>query len=79
MLHSCPKSALKHLQLVQNATIRVLTRTKKCECISPVLKTPHWLPVKFKVDYKIMLLTLKGLAPEYLGELLISYCPRRYP
>ena len=80
LLSGCTNSALKHLQLVQNAAARVLTRTKKCEHISPVLKTLHWLPIKFRIDYKILLLTykaLKGLAPVYLSELLIPYSPPR--
>ena len=80
LLSGCTNSALKRLQLVQNAAARVLTRTKKCEHISPVLKTLHWLPIQFRIDYKIVLLTyeaLKGLAPEYLSELLIPYSPPR--
>ena len=33
----------------------------------------HWLPVKFRIDFKILLLTYKaiiGLAPFYLQELI---------
>ena len=33
----------------------------------------HWLPVKFRIDFKIVLLTYKainGLAPFYLQELI---------
>ena len=79
LLSGCTNSALKRLQLVQNAAARVRTRTKKCEHISPVLKTLHWLPITFRIDYKILLLrykALKGLAPVYLSELLIPYSPR---
>ena len=68
----CTNCALKRLKLVQNAAARVLTRTKKCEHISPVLRTLHWLPIHFRIDYKIMLLTyktLKALAPVYLSEI----------
>ena len=34
---------------------------------------PLWLPVKFRIDFKILLMVLKainGLAPEYVSELL---------
>ena len=45
-----------------------------------MFKTLHWLPIQFRIDYKILLLTykvLKGLAPVYLSELLIPYSPPR--
>uniref|UniRef100_A0A8C1PDB8 Reverse transcriptase domain-containing protein n=1 Tax=Cyprinus carpio TaxID=7962 RepID=A0A8C1PDB8_CYPCA len=54
------------LQLVQNAAARVLTRTRKYDHISPVLSTLHWLPIKHRIDFKILLITYKalnGLAP----------------
>ena len=41
--------------------------------ITPVLATLHWLPVKFRIDFKILLLAFKavnGLAPAYLPNLL---------
>ncbi|KAI5098689.1 hypothetical protein C0J45_10828, partial [Silurus meridionalis] len=40
----------------------------------------HWLPIKSRIDYKILLLTYKalnGLAPQYLSELLYQYDPPR--
>ena len=42
--------------------------------------TVHWLPIKQRVEYKILLYTYKSLhgeAPEYLSELLNPYSPRR--
>ena len=40
----------------------------------------HWLPVKFRVVYKIAVLTFKclnGLAPQYLSDLIHVYVPSR--
>ena len=40
----------------------------------------HWLPVRKRVDYKLLLLTYKtlnGSAPEYLVNQLQDYCPTR--
>ncbi|TWW75585.1 hypothetical protein D4764_13G0002470 [Takifugu flavidus] len=40
----------------------------------------HWLPVKFRIIFKTLLLTykvLRGLAPSYLEELVIHYQPNR--
>ena len=39
----------------------------------PLLYNLYWLPVKFRIDFKILLLTYKainGLAPFYLQELI---------
>ncbi len=66
------------LQMVQNAAARVLTRTRKYDHISPVMSTLHWLPIKHRIDLKILLITYKalnGLAPQYLSELLSHYSP----
>ena len=73
LLSGCANSTLKGLQLIQNAAARILTRTRRFQHISPVLASLHWLPVKFQIDYKILLLTFKalhGLAPLYLNYLL---------
>ncbi|KAL0150320.1 hypothetical protein M9458_054428, partial [Cirrhinus mrigala] len=54
--------------------------TKKYDHISPVLSTLHWLPIKHRIDFKILLITYKalnGLAPQYLSELLSHYSPSR--
>uniref|UniRef100_A0A8C0XVG3 Reverse transcriptase domain-containing protein n=1 Tax=Cyprinus carpio carpio TaxID=630221 RepID=A0A8C0XVG3_CYPCA len=63
-----------------SAAARVLTRTRKYDHISPVLSTLHWLPIKHRIDFKILLITYKalnGLAPQYLNELLLHYSPPR--
>ena len=57
LLSGCANSALKGLQLIKNAAARILTRTRRFEHISPVLASLQWLPVKFRIDYKILILT----------------------
>ena len=49
------QSELNRLQLVQNAAARLLTGTKKREHITPVLRSLHWLPVRYRIDFKILL------------------------
>jgi len=76
LLAGCPTSSINKLQLVQNAAARVLTRSRKYDHITPILPSLHWLPIKFRINYKILLLTYKalnGLAPVYLMELLSPY------
>ncbi len=67
-------------RLLSNSTPRFLTVSRKYEHISPVLSTLHWLPTKYRIDFKILLITYKalnGLAPQYLSELLSHYSPSR--
>ncbi|XP_056913213.1 uncharacterized protein LOC130539113 isoform X2 [Takifugu flavidus] len=73
-------NSLRSLQLIQNAAARVLTGIDKRDHITPVMASLHWLPVKFRIIFKTLLLTykvLRGLAPSYLEELVIPYQPNR--
>ncbi len=75
-----PQMAISRLQVVQNAAARLLTGTKKRDQISPILACLHWLPLKFRIDFKIAVFVyraLSGLAPKYISDLLISYSPQR--
>ena len=63
-----------------NTAARILTRTKKCEHISPIIQSLHWLPISKRIDYKILVLTYKCLhnrAPANLQELVQPYEPVR--
>ena len=80
LLSGCSNKSIKTLQLIQNAAARVLTGTRKRDHISPILASLHWLPVKYRIEFKILLLTYKALngqAPSYLKELIVSYHPNR--
>ena len=49
---------------------RILTRTKKYDHITTILQHLHWLPVRERIIFKIMLLTYRGvngMAPTYIG------------
>uniref|UniRef100_A0A3B4GYQ8 Reverse transcriptase domain-containing protein n=1 Tax=Pundamilia nyererei TaxID=303518 RepID=A0A3B4GYQ8_9CICH len=73
-------SLLQRLQLVQNAAAHLLTGTRKFDSITPVLKNLHWLPIKYRIDFKILLFTYKilnNMAPDYLADLLCLYSPQR--
>ena len=80
LLSELPESSISRLQKVQNQAARIVTRTKKKEHIQPVLKSLHWLPVKERIDFKILCHAFKcynKTAPFYLQELLTSYVPAR--
>ena len=61
------------LQRVQNAAARLVTNTPRFCHITHILSGLHWLPIKYRIIFKIVLLTLKclhGLAPQYLVNLI---------
>ncbi len=75
-----PRKSLKKLQVIRNAAARILTNTKKRDHISPQLASLHWLPVSFRIDFKILLFIFKALnnlAPSYICDCLSSYAPTR--
>ncbi|MBN3319353.1 CD80 protein, partial [Atractosteus spatula] len=47
LLTGVSKSTLNKLQYVQNSAARILTRSSASNHITPILKSLHWLPVKF--------------------------------
>ena len=58
-----------------NTAGRILKITQIFDHITPVL---HWLPVKARADFKVLLLTHKALhwlAPTYLYDLVLLYIP----
>ena len=81
LLYGLPAYQLNKLQRVQNAAARIIRRLPKFCHITPVLRELHWLPVKFRIDYKILLLTYKGLhemCPDYLKDFLVICNNKRY-
>jgi len=81
LLVGIPGSSMQRLQYIQNCAARVLMRVRRFEHITPILQKLHWLPVRFRIDYKICLLTYQcvhGSAPEYLTELINIHNPSRH-
>ena len=80
LLCGIPEEPICKLQRVQNNAARVVTLTRKHDHITPVLKELHWLPVRKRIEFKILLLAymcLHGTAPSYLREMLKEYVPPR--
>lgn len=65
------KSVMRSLQLIQNAAARLVTRSKKREHITPVLRNLHWLPIPDRITFKVAITVFKYFnnphtAPSYL-------------
>ena len=80
ILFRLPAIEVDKLQRAQNTAPKLVARSKKNEHITPVLKRLHWLPIRARIDFKILLITYKALdnqAPIYIKDLLSSYRPSR--
>ena len=79
LLCGLPDNSLNKLQRVQNAAARLITGTAKFSHITPVLCSLHWLPIKQRVQFKMLILVFKainGLAPNYISNLVNILCRR---
>ena len=69
------------LQLIQNHAARLVKRAHKRSSASCLLKELHWLPIKYRVMYKVALIVFKCLNtsefPSYLKDLICLYTPSR--
>ncbi len=66
-LYGVPRRTLAKLQRVQTAALPVVSTS------NPVLRKLHWLPVEYRVQFRILILTFKALhgeAPSYVRHML---------
>ena len=69
-----PEKDIARLQRVQNCLARVVTKAPRFSRSVPILKRLHWLPVKFRIHFKICAITFRTLKenqPAYLADLLV--------
>ncbi len=69
-------SSLKRLQVVQNAAAKLLTKSSKRSHVTPTLISLHWLPVKFRIHFKILIMVFRALhgeSPVYIKGMLKPY------
>ena len=75
-----PDCDLKKLQSVLNAAVRFIYNAGRRVEARPLLIRAHILPVRYRIRYKVCLLTYKalhGFAPDYITSLLKRYIPTR--
>ena len=73
LLVGLPDYVLQQLQYVQNCAARMIFRKRKNDHVTCLLRSLHWLPVKYRIIYKTAMLVfkiLKNKEPAYLKELL---------
>ena len=80
LLSGCPRSLILRLQKVQNNAARLILRISKREHISPHLASLHWLPIDYRIKYKLACICYNSLStnsPPYLSDLLTVYTASR--
>ena len=70
LLYGLPASHLNKVQRVLNATARLVCRAPRYCRITPLLYELHWLPVRQRISFKILLFVFKAIHPTYLRELV---------
>ena len=71
---------LTKLRHVQNQLAHIIIKSPPFTYNIPLLRSLHWLPVKFRVERKICLLTYKTLLlkkPVYFHSMLVTSLPSR--
>ena len=66
-----PKYQVKRLQQLQNTSARFVTKAGKYDHITALLVELRWLPVSYRIVFKLLLLVYKilnGLSPSYLSN-----------
>ena len=81
LLYGLPEYRINKLQRIENAAARLICQQSRFCHITPLLFDLHWLPVKFRIEFKILLITfkgLKGLASTYIDSLISIKSTSRY-
>ena len=81
LLHGLPDCLLNKLQRVQNSCPRLIFREQKCCHVTPLIYELHWLPIKCRIEFNILLITFKilnFLVPTYLSSLIFPRLPSKY-
>ena len=71
---------IAHIQKIQNNAARLILKKSKRDHVTPLLKELHWLPVKYRIQYKLVTLAFlhfDGILPPYLSSSLCTYQPSR--
>ena len=70
LLFGSPDKLIHRLQLLQHRAARLITHTKKHDHITFVMRSLHWLPVRSRIIFKVLLRVYKslhGFSPAHLS------------
>ena len=74
LFYGLSKNSINSFQKIQNSVVCIVTRTSRLSHITLVLKSLHWLPVQYRINFKLCCISHPVLSleePHYLNSLLI--------
>ena len=80
LLIGLPDTILHKLQKIQNTAARIVRGKGRKFHATPLLKDLHWLPISYRIKYKILLLAFRAHRmdePVYLSNCISPYIPTR--
>ena len=82
VLYGISDRLLHRLEMVQRSAARVVLRIRRDDrrSMTAALKLLHWLPVKWRVECKLLVLVFRALhdqTPAYLASLITQYVSSR--
>ena len=82
MLFGIADRLLHRLEMVQRSAARVVMQIRRGDrqSMTTILQRLHWLPVKKRIEFKILVLVHKAIyegQPVYLASLLNQHTPKR--
>ena len=80
VLFGINEGLINKLQMTQNSAARLIVRQRRRDHNTPVLIALHWLPIRYRIIYKILVLTflaIHNLVPAYITDLISAYEPGR--
>jgi hypothetical protein len=73
ILYGISQQELNKVQRIQSIAAKLILNRRKYDSVTCALKDLHWLPVRLRIEHKIMTLVHKciyGKVPNYLKELI---------
>ena len=73
ILIGLPEVDIKKMQIVQNMAAKLVLHHSAMESLTGSLRNLHWLPIRARIEHKLLTMTYKclnGEAPDYLSDLL---------
>ena len=82
MLFGIADRLLHRLEMVQRSAARIVMQIRRGvrQSMTTILQRLHWLPVKKRIEYKILVLVHKAIyegQPVYIASLLNQHTPKR--
>ena len=76
LLYDLPKYQIAKFQRIQNMAARLVFKLPKFSHVTPLMVELHWLPVSYRIKFKLLLYVFKGIhgsAPRYICNMFSFY------